>query len=431
MTCQSNRSGLTLIELIVALTVLCIAMALVVPAVQRAREHARSESCRNNLRVIGVALYTFVTADPQDRLCSGAFDPRRDGSPDTYGWVADVIKIQGGNPNELRCVANPVQGLSALNDLIERDAAEFDGSVPADRRNVGRAGAGWPELPGLPTTAGSPARTQQVARFVREGYNTNYSASWYLVRAQPQISTNHDEFFAEVHNGDYWGGMFIDLSSAPPGGDLRDLSATHGPLTRRLIERAETPSGNIPLLGDSAASAASKPLSNGLLEESGWEWLSSKQHSAGAASFSDGPAYWKVDHIQRLDQSAPIKSVVPRKMPTLNSRVRDETPFASASSMPDGQHRLVLQDTRNWYAVHGRKAHLLMADGGVKSLQDWNGDGFFNPGFPIDESIARESLQLDVGYSDSRREIDSFDVHVSALFNPKAMRGRVCILYAE
>ena len=46
----------------------------------------------------------------------------------------------------------------------------------------------------------------------------------------------------------------------------------------------------------------------------------------------------------------------------------------------------ILQDTRDWFAVHANKCNIAMADGSVKTVIDLNGDGFLNPGFDVSEN---------------------------------------------
>jgi prepilin-type processing-associated H-X9-DG protein len=56
---QAERSGLTLVELLAVIGVICVLLGLLMPAVQTAREAARRVTCQNHLRQIGLGLHAY------------------------------------------------------------------------------------------------------------------------------------------------------------------------------------------------------------------------------------------------------------------------------------------------------------------------------------------------------------------------------------
>lgn len=186
---RARTSGFTLVELLVVIAIIGVLVALLLPAVQQAREAARRTQCINNMKQIGIALHNYH---------------------DTFGQMPPLAILGNGigNPQEARHYT----WIALLLPQFEQGAlhAQFNFSLPAWDQNI----------PGIGMLQGAP-----VAPMLRCPSDTAFldtSATGGVSVTNYAGSEGYHWWSTAVHSNDTiisWG-----ATGLPPGTNARDFT---------------------------------------------------------------------------------------------------------------------------------------------------------------------------------------------------------------
>lgn len=247
--------GFTLVELLVVIAIIGILVALLLPAIQAAREAANRTECANNLKQIGVALHNYhdtYRMFPPALLGSGRYDnagyhATHGNVKNTTGWLLLLPYLEQSALHDQYSFNAPSSTSSPYGHA--RPVAPFDNDMVNNTLYNARMEAlECPSHPGVGKTSNySPGSTTFYSRrnayrtsyLFSTGVFTDYDSPWDTKSGDIRQGTFGNDGAADfaavtdgtantIAVGEAWGGRFKYSSHYGPWGMTGAHTCCHG-----------------------------------------------------------------------------------------------------------------------------------------------------------------------------------------------------------
>ncbi|MBI1249585.1 DUF1559 domain-containing protein [bacterium] len=210
---KRRTNAFTLVELLVVIAIIGILIALLLPAVQQAREAARRMSCTNNLKQIGLAVQNFH--DTYNKIPAGVYDhdPATANEPE-WGWTVMIFPfLELKNEYEVlsptrKTLAEDISLITATSHNGDTPVSAWPGAVQPLVQLVGSELKVWNCPSGssnIPITSfNNIKRTAGVTRSTYTGcagYGINYGAKDGVLIGWKSLPGGRELAFQDITDG--------------------------------------------------------------------------------------------------------------------------------------------------------------------------------------------------------------------------------------